>query len=259
MGYFEDKYILAMDTAGDHGSIAVSKGKDCLLELSWRSDAPHSRTLLPVIDKALGILGLDLKDMGLIAVNRGPGRWTGIRLGISTAMGLSMALGIPVKGVAGLDAMAYRATGSACLSGDVILPVLDARRSQVYTAVYVVEGFDKSMAGRIPVRQSDYAVAAPESFMASFAEILTKLTSNTGEGVKKRIVLLGDGSDRILAPLQALKPTMDILVRSSPASFMPGAAAVGYAALQDFESGGRMQWDCTPLYIRPSDAEANKK
>lgn len=272
MGYFEDRYILALDTAGDAGSIAVLNHKACLLELSWRDGSPHSRTLLSVIQAGLSTLGLNLRDMGLIAVNRGPGRWTGIRLGIATAKGLSMALGIPVAGVAGLDAMAHEAALSACRPGDLIFPVLNARRSQIYTAGYEVRRsamqtvFQQQEASvslktdRMAVRYSEYSVVTPEYLRDSWPELPVNAAFNACEGrCRNRIVLLGDGVPMVLPLLEERNLPLDIVVCAPPASFLPGAAAIGYTVLQDYEIGSRMQWDCIPLYIRPSDAEANKK
>lgn len=271
MDSLENSYILALDTAGDFGSIALLKGEECLLELSWRSDASHSRTLLPVIQAGLRVIGLELRDMGLIAVNRGPGRWTGIRLGIATTKGLSMALGIPVRGVASLDAMAQRAALFACRPGDVIFPVLDARRSQIYTAGYEVKEcamqtvFQQQARSvsvkkdRMAVRYSTYSAVALEYFRDSWPG----MPENTAFGVREgrcsnRIVLLGDGVSKVLSLLEEWNLPMDIVVCAPPASFLPGAAAIGYTALQDSEIESRTQSNCTPLYIRPSDAELNK-
>ncbi len=272
MDYSENGYILALDTAGDFGSIAVLKGEECLLELSWRSDASHSRTLLSVIQAGLRVIGLELRDMGLIAVNRGPGRWTGIRLGIATAKGLSTALNIPVRGVASLDAMAQRAALFACRPGDVIFPVLDARRSQLYIAGYEVKECATQMVFqqqevsvpaekvRTAVRYSAYSAVAPEYFRDSWPGIPVDSVVRVREGrCSNRIVLLGDGVSRVLPLFEEWNLPMDIVVCAPPASFLPGAVAVGYTALQDLKPGSKMQSDCTPLYIRPSDAEVNKK
>jgi tRNA threonylcarbamoyladenosine biosynthesis protein TsaB len=253
---FEDTHILALDTVGEAGSIAVLKGMKCLLELSWQNGTPHSSNLLPVIRSGLGVLRLELQDMGLIAVNRGPGRWTGIRLGIATAMGLSMALGISVTGVAGLDALAQWAALSACRHGDVILAVLDARRSQVYTACYEVEACNTAGFRRRAVRYSDYSVVQPHELLNSLktSKELLQASANLGQ---RRIVLCGDGAEAVLPVLEARFSPSNVLVCAPPA-FLPGAAAVGYAALQEYGPGGMIPRDCTPLYIRLSDAEANK-
>jgi tRNA threonylcarbamoyl adenosine modification protein YeaZ len=253
---FEDTHILALDTVGEAGSIAVLKGMECLLELSWQNGTPHSRNLLPIIRSGLGVLGLKLQDMGLIVVNRGPGRWTGIRLGIATAMGLSMALDIPVAGVAGLDAMAQWAALSACRSGDVILPVLNARRSQVYTACYEVEACNTAGFRRRAVRYSDYSVVQPHELLNSLktSKELLQASANLRQ---RRIVLCGDGAEAVLPVLKARFSSSNVLVCAPPA-FLPGAAAMGYTALQEYGLSGMMPKGCNPLYIRPSDAEANK-
>ena len=89
----------------------------------------HSQTLLPMIDEMVKLVGIDLNTIDAIAVSGGPGSFTGLRIGSATAKGLGLALNKPLIHVPTLDATAYNLFGASGL----ICPIMDARRSQVYT------------------------------------------------------------------------------------------------------------------------------
>jgi len=93
----------------------------------------HSRTLLTMTESLLKNLGVKPSDIGLIAVAKGPGSFTGVRIGVSAVKGLAWGLDIPVCGVSTLEAMAYQ----TLIKPDVLIcPVMDARRNQVYNALF---------------------------------------------------------------------------------------------------------------------------
>lgn len=96
----------------------------------------HSETLMPMIEKVMGDAGAKPQDMELIAVTTGPGSFTGLRIGAATAKGLAYGLQIPIMMVSTLEALAYNAIGFQ----GYLVPIMDARRSQVYTAVYKASG-----------------------------------------------------------------------------------------------------------------------
>lgn len=95
----------------------------------------HSQTLLPMLDELVKLLELDLSAIDAIAVAGGPGSFTGLRIGAATAKGLGLALKKPLIHVPAVDAMAYNMWGAA----GIICPIMDARRSQVYTGLYRTE------------------------------------------------------------------------------------------------------------------------
>jgi tRNA threonylcarbamoyladenosine biosynthesis protein TsaB len=127
--------ILAFDTSTVRGSVAILQGRDVLAELRLHSPLTHSALLLKSIDFLLGRLHCTLKDLNLVAVGIGPGSFTGIRIGISTAMGISQSLGIPYAGISGFDALAHQVE---FVNGRIGV-VLDAHRSQVFYAEYIRE------------------------------------------------------------------------------------------------------------------------
>src|SRR5262245_52075822 len=96
----------------------------------------HARTLLPLIDAALAAAGVGLRQLDLLAVSIGPGSFTGLRIGLSVAKGLALATGLPVVGVPTLEAYALHVGPRPGL----ICPVLDARKGEVYGAVFRWQG-----------------------------------------------------------------------------------------------------------------------
>ena len=111
--------ILAFDTATDAATSALVDGAEVLGERVSRA-----ATLLEDVDALLRQAGMQTRDLEALAVGTGPGSFTGVRIGLSTARGLALALGIPVAGVSTLDALASGALGA--------LPVIDARRREVF-------------------------------------------------------------------------------------------------------------------------------
>ena len=124
--------ILALDSSGLTASVAVVEDEQILFEYTMNYKKTHSQTLLPMLDEAVRMTGLSLDTVDAIAVAGGPGSFTGLRIGSATAKGLGLALDKPLIHVPTADAMAYRMFGFHGL----ICPIMDARRSQVYTGIY---------------------------------------------------------------------------------------------------------------------------
>ena len=131
--------ILALDTSGTAASAALMNEYIIIAESSaalFRNGGPSaSEVLLPMVDKLFKITKMSLEDIDFIACTCGPGSFTGLRIGASTAKGLAFASGKPLIAVPTLDAMAYTITD---LSSPLIwaVPMMDARRGQVYSAIY---------------------------------------------------------------------------------------------------------------------------
>jgi tRNA threonylcarbamoyladenosine biosynthesis protein TsaB len=128
--------ILAFDTSTTRGSVSLLEGQEVRAELRLQSLQTHSTLLLSSIHFLLDRLDWTLGDLNLVAVGTGPGSFTGIRIGVATALGISQSMSIPYIGISGLDALASQAA-SQC---EKIGVVLDAHRSQVYYAEYVSNG-----------------------------------------------------------------------------------------------------------------------
>ena len=129
--------ILAFESSARAASVALLRDGALLSQYSQCSALTHSRTLLPMAEDMLRNAELRLQDVDLIAVAHGPGSFTGIRIGVSTVKGLAWAGEKPCVGVSTLEAMAWHGLAA----GGLICPVMDARRSQVYTALFrIAEG-----------------------------------------------------------------------------------------------------------------------
>lgn len=136
--------ILAFESSAKPASAALVKDGQLLSQYMQCSALTHSRTLLPMAEDMLKNAELRLSDVDLIAVAHGPGSFTGMRIGVSTVKGLAWAAEKPCVGVSTLEAMAWHGLAA----GGYICPVMDARRSQVYNALFKIEN------GR-PVRMTD--------------------------------------------------------------------------------------------------------
>lgn len=133
---------LAMDTSTASLTIAVMQGESVLGAVSSHAERNHSIYLLPMIEQLLQSLGMTPRDLNGIAVGRGPGSYTGVRIAITVAKTFAWSLGLPLTGVSSLEALAY--SGWLDLSGSGnsptwFIPLMDARRGQVYTSLYCLQ------------------------------------------------------------------------------------------------------------------------
>jgi len=220
---------LALDTSTVRGSIALLQGRDVLAELRLASLETHAVRLLRSIEFLLGMAGWELSDIGLVAAGLGPGSFTGIRIGLSTALGLAQTMNIPFAGISGLDALAFQ---YACLGGRIGI-LMDAQRGQVYFAEYA------SNAGRLR-RLGPAGLCYPGDLKARLG--------------RKQIWLIGDGLRRQVDEL-GLNGRTTKIVDSQP--FL--AASIGLLAIENKRSWRRGDYlVCDPLYIRPPDAHKPK-
>ena len=127
--------ILAFESSAKSASVALVKDGELLSQYSQCSALTHSRTLLPMAEDMLKNAEVKLSEVDLIAVAHGPGSFTGIRIGVSTVKGLSWAADKPCVGVSTLEAMAWH----GLMAGGYGCPVMDARRQQVYNALFKIE------------------------------------------------------------------------------------------------------------------------
>ena len=135
MSYYEawNMKIAAIDSSGMVASVAILEDDIILAQYSVNYKKTHSQTLLPMLDEIIKMTECDLQTIDAIAVAKGPGSFTGLRIGSATAKGLGLALDKPIVEVPTLEAMAYQLYGA----GRLICPLMDARRNQVYTGAYL--------------------------------------------------------------------------------------------------------------------------
>ena len=128
--------LLALDSSGLTASVAYTEDSVLRAEYTVDYKKTHSQTLLPMLDEITRMVGFDPADADAIAVSCGPGSFTGLRIGSSTAKGICLALGKPLIEVPTLAALAYNLFGA----NGLICPIMDARRSQVYNGLYCFKG-----------------------------------------------------------------------------------------------------------------------
>ncbi|MGA1257580.1 MAG: tRNA (adenosine(37)-N6)-threonylcarbamoyltransferase complex dimerization subunit type 1 TsaB, partial [Ilumatobacteraceae bacterium] len=128
--------VLGIDTATTMVSVAVVDGATVLASSELRSDRRHAEDLTPMIDFVVKRAGLSFADLDAVAVDVGPGLFTGMRVGIASAQALAFALSIPLVGVDGLEALVAAIPGAVAEQAEVIVPTIDARRREVAWAMH---------------------------------------------------------------------------------------------------------------------------
>ncbi len=222
---------LALDTSSPRGSVALLRGHDLIGELRLNSLETHSARLLRSIEFLLESAGWTLQEVGLVAAGIGPGSFTGIRIGVATALGLAQSLGTPFAGVSGLDALASQA---AILEGRIGV-IIDAQRSQIYYAEYVSRGGRMRRAGK------------PELLYSFDLEFRIQ---------KRHLYVVADQRLTCLENLRKFGGGWPRIMRAD--LFL--ASAVGRLALsrkRAWKSGEFLAAE--PLYIRPPDALRPKR
>lgn len=174
--------ILAFESSAKAASVALCRDGMLVAQSSQCTALTHSRTLLPMAEDLLKNAGMSLKDVDLLAVAHGPGSFTGIRIGVSTVKGLAWAADKPCVGVSTLEAMAWHGLSA----GGYICPVMDARRSQVYNAIFKIEdGRPVRMTEDRPIALDELAkeltaLAAPVFLVGDGAELTKKYMDGVG-------------------------------------------------------------------------------
>ena len=234
--------ILGIDTSGLVGAVAIADGDMLLSQFSIQYKTTHSEILMPMLKDVCDKIHLDLSSIDAIAVSKGPGSFTGLRIGSATAKGLALALDKPIIPVPTVDAIAYNLYGVE----KIICPMMDARRNQVYTGLYTF--VPHTPEGKSLERRFDMQVIH-EQFAASIDDIAKAINE-----IGKPVVLLGDGVPVYHDKLEALLKVPYSIApfhqnRQSGAALV--ALAMQYAADGIFVSSDEF----APDYLRQSQAE----
>lgn len=227
--------VLALETATAQVSVAIGDGGAVLGAVQLAGGRRHAEQLTPAIDYLRTELGVDLGRIAAVAVGTGPGLFTGLRVGVTTAKVMAQTMGIPVVGIPSLDLVAYPLRHSDRL----VVAILDARRHEVFAARY------QPVPGGVQ-RVSDYAVYTPDELVA---ELVAERALD-----RPRLLLAGDGVDRFRSEFDALEHAE----LAGPDHAAPSVAALVELATarverEEFDEA----WTLNPLYLRNSDAEIN--
>ena len=128
--------ILSIETSTNVCSVAVSRGEECLFSISNDEGMNHAALLSLYIDKAIETSGIKYKDLDAVAVSGGPGSYTGLRIGVSTAKGICYALDIPLISINTLEILTIAAINQQYNEKALYCPMIDARRMEEYSAFY---------------------------------------------------------------------------------------------------------------------------
>lgn len=224
--------ILAVDTSSQAASCALWQDGVLAGEFFCNVGLTHSQTAMPMVEALLHITGVALPDVDVLAVTTGPGSFTGLRIGIASVKGMAMALDKPCAGVSTLEALAAGVPGFE----GYVAPVMDARRSQVYTALF------RSRDGVLERLSPDQALS-----VAELGKILAPLDGP--------VMLVGDGS---VLCYQALKDLPNLRLapegcRHQRAGWV-AAVAAGMAEQKKLISAEQL----APAYLRLPQAERER-
>lgn len=227
--------ILGIDSSGMVASAAIISEDILVAEFTVNNKQTHSQTLLPMVDQVVKMSGIALEELDAIAIAAGPGSFTGLRIGASTAKGIGLVLQKPIVAVPTLEGLAFRLAGTEGL----ICPILDARRNQVYTGIY------RAQVDGIQIVAGQQAV--------DIHEILQKLTE-----YHEKVTFLGDG-----VPVQeaTIRQEYQGEYRFAPIHLSRQSAASVAALGQIYYRQGKKETAAghRPIYLRKSQAERERE
>ena len=225
--------ILGIESSAKAASVALFTDGEFVKEQYRNDGLTHSQTLLPMAEQLLKACNLQATDIDAVAVAAGPGSFTGVRIGVSAAKGFAWGGEIPCYGVSTLESMARQ---MAEFEG-YILPVMDARRQQVYTALFEATG------GQITRLWEDQAIS-----LEALAQGIKTL--------EKPIFLVGDGSVLCYNTLKERIPALVLQPEDKMHQRSRGVGLAALAAIARGESGDAAA--LTPNYLRLSQAERER-
>lgn len=222
--------VLSIDSATECASCSIIKDDTLLGEINFNYKKQHSVILMPEIESLLKNTGLSINSIDGFVISKGPGSFTGLRIGIATVKGLSQGTKKPFIGVSSLDSLAY----NVAYTDGIICPIIDALRENVYTALYRFEGENL-------IKIKDY-------FIVSIDDLITELNS-----MNEKVCFIGDALKKFKGKLQSsikdvrFAPAHLNIVRSS------SLGEVGLKLLKEGKSDNI--YNFKPFYLRLSQAE----
>jgi tRNA threonylcarbamoyladenosine biosynthesis protein TsaB len=223
--------ILGIDTATPQVGCAIGGHEGVLASFQAAKGKRHAETLVPAIEFLCQKARIELSEIGAIAVDVGPGLFTGLRVGVATAKAMASALRVPMVGVSSLDLLAFEVRWTPRR----IVSIVDARRGEVFFAFY------RQVPGGVQ-RLSPPRCGTPE-------ELCSEIQA-TGE----ECLAVGDGALRYG---EALEDLIRVEVGDAGLAYPSPAALVQLAHARALREEFVNSWDLQPVYLRKADAEAN--
>ncbi len=223
--------ILALDSTATAASVALCEDKKPLAAFHLNNGNTHSETLLPMARALLEVTGRTIADIDLFACSIGPGSFTGVRIGAATVKGLAFGTDKPVLGVSTLEALAHNTLPARGL----VCPVMNARRGQVYNALFRAEGMNLTR-------------LCPDRAL-SLTDLKAELVA-----MQEDFILCGDGVDITEKSFDDLTP----LLLSTLAADQ-NAVSVATVAYENYLAGARgTDAEIAPVYLRLPQAERER-
>jgi tRNA threonylcarbamoyladenosine biosynthesis protein TsaB len=223
--------ILRIETATVQVGCAIGGHEGVLASTHSARGKRHAESLAPAIEFTCKQARVSLSEIGVVAVDLGPGLFTGLRVGIATAKAIAQALRVPMIGVSSLDLLAFPARFSPRL----IAAVLDARRGEVFSALY------RQVPGGLQ-RLTEPQVGSPD-------ELASEIVARGEE-----VLMVGDGAQRYSA---LFRPLADVELVEPELVHPSARALVQLAHAQALREEWVQPWDLAPRYLRRPDAEIN--
>lgn len=224
-------WILGLDTSTRFLSLSIVDDERTVAELFLNDPRGHSSNLIPLIAQLCKNCRLDFNQLNGFSLNIGPGSFTGLRIGLATIKGFAISTGKPVVGLPGLDILARNIVAVGCK----ICPLIDAKREQVYAAVYELKG-------------GQYKRLTPYLLIP-----VTELLKQT----KGKTIFLGDGLEKFKEDIQKQKKSSAVF---APSFFWyPRASVVARLGLELIKNGKVDNPDkLVPLYLYPRECSVRK-
>ena len=216
--------ILSIDTSSKICGVAVLEDTKQIKEISQNNGLTHSETLMPIIKNTLSEVNLTLNDIDLIVCDKGPGSFTGIRIGVATAKAFSDSLDIQAIGITSLEALAYNIQNDG-----VICSLIDAKNDNVYVGIF---------------EKIDEQYILKRNFSAeSISDVLNEL-----KDAEYTTTFVGDGAIQYKEKILEVLPNSNFVDNNDISAYNMGLAGFNHFKCKDFP-------DVLPLYLRKPQAE----
>lgn len=234
--------VLAVESATEAAGVALIDEEGALGSAVVARGRRHTETIVPAIETLCRRVGVALADLDALAVDVGPGLFTGLRVGVGTVKALSFALDLPVVTATSLEVLAHAGAGAGAAAGRLLVPVVDARRGEVFSARFRSADGTAVAASSSPGGAEDERLWAPEELAAALARL------------SEPFVLLGDGARRYGGLLAAVPGAR----LAGPAYASPPVSALAELGLARALAGAVQDGDeVMPRYLRQADARIN--
>ncbi len=222
--------ILAIDSSAKAASVCIANEEKIIGEFFINTSLTHSQTLMPMTEQLLKNTEMTIDDVDAIAVNAGPGSFTGVRIGVAAAKGLAFPKNLPCVSVSTLESMAYNLLGTDCM----VCAVMDARCSQVYNAMFRIKG-------ETVERLTDDRALSLSDLLLEFKQ------------TDERILIVGDGAE---ITYDFLKNEASNAVLAPKNRRTQTASSVALAAFQKlFKGKTQTAAELMPIYLRLPQAQ----